>query len=401
MKLFCSLIATIVISQYCNAAPQRLGGLDSEVELVPATNTNERDPESGFPLRGNGGSSGNGFPVIIVRTSSAGRNPLHTLLNDFFGKSGSTDEEKTDNEEEDIPEIPLSNFPDLSSILGISNKDTNEGDVNTDENVFPDFTSIFSKAGATDNEKKCGLLCTLFKNFDTQLKTIEEEVREIRDKEREKENEIDQGDEEENSGPVNEYSEEVLPDGTIVRTNKTYSTSEDGSSFFSFQSTSFNSFGDSTDTKTEEEIDDDEGKDVADDTVSDNDSPTKEYEDVEEEREEMEDKDISETIKKENKRTARSPNDPFDQQQEDVSAFLLKGTKPLKQQKDLLSSLNPQDNEISNNPLRTRGGIPVYPPVSLEGDTLVNDLLLDNGRRGGLIRLEPDAELLKQEATEF
>ena len=130
-------------------------------------------------------------------------------MNDFFGKSGSTDEEKIDNEEEDIPEIPLSNFPDLSSILGISNKDTNEGDVNTDENVFPDFTSIFSKAGATDDEKKCGLLCTLFKNFDTQLKTIEEEVREIRDKEREKENEIDQGDEEENSGPVNEYSEEV------------------------------------------------------------------------------------------------------------------------------------------------------------------------------------------------
>jgi len=130
-------------------------------------------------------------------------------LNDFFGKSGSTDEEKIDNEEEDIPEIPLSNFPDLSSILGISNKDTNEGDVNTDENVFPDFTSIFSKAGVTDDEKKCGLLCTLFKNFDTQLKTIEEEVREIRDKEREKENEIDQGDEGENSGPVNEYSEEV------------------------------------------------------------------------------------------------------------------------------------------------------------------------------------------------
>merc|ERR1711941_177972 len=121
---------------------------------------------------------------------------------------------------------------------------------------------------------------------------IEEEVREIRDKEREKENEIDQGDEENHGGPVNEYSEEVLPDGTIVRTNKTYSTSEDGSSFFSFQSTSFNSFGDSTDTKTEEEIDDDEGKDVADDTDSDNDSPTKEYEDVEEEREEMEDKDV-------------------------------------------------------------------------------------------------------------
>merc|ERR1712212_653612 len=52
-----------------------------------------------------------------------------------------------------------------------------------------------------------------------------------------------------------------LPDGTVVRTNKTYSTSDDGTSFFSFQSTSFNSFGDS---KSDEEIDeaidqDDEG----------------------------------------------------------------------------------------------------------------------------------------------
>ena len=184
-------------------------GLDSEVELVPATNTNERDPESGFPIRGNGGAAGNGFPVIIVRTSSGGRNPLHTLLNDFFGKSGSTDEETTNTEEEDIPEIPLSNFPDLSSILGIQNKDTGETDVTTDDKIFPDLTSIFSK-GTTDDEKRCGLLCTLFKNFDTQLKTIEEEVREIRDREREKENEIDQGDEQENSGPVNEYTEEVF-----------------------------------------------------------------------------------------------------------------------------------------------------------------------------------------------
>merc|ERR1712001_377679 len=167
------------------------------------------------------------------------------------------------------------------------------GDVNSDENVFPDFTSIFSKAGATDDEKKCGLLCTLFKNFDTQLKTIEEEVREIRDKEREKENEIDQGDEEENSGPVNEYSEEVLPDGTIVRTNKTYSTSEDGSSFFSFQSTSFNSFGDSTDPEVKVKTDDKTGEVEDDDTVneetvSDNIPSQKEYEDIDEEREELE-----------------------------------------------------------------------------------------------------------------
>merc|ERR1711936_1149767 len=112
----------------------------------------------------------------------------------------------------------------------------------------------------TEDNNKCGLLCTLFKNFDTQLKTIEEEVREIRDKEREKENDIDQGDEQESSEPVNEYTEEVLPDGTVVRTNKTYSTSEDGTSFFSFQSTSFNSFGDSSKATSDEEIEEDNGQ---------------------------------------------------------------------------------------------------------------------------------------------
>ena len=82
-----------------------------------------------------------------------------------------------------------------------------------------------------------------------------------------------------------------MPDGTVVRTNKTYSTSEDGTSFFSFQSTSFNSFGDSTKTKTDEEIDEGANQydEVATDTVSDNDSPQKEYEDEEEQREELED----------------------------------------------------------------------------------------------------------------
>merc|ERR1711981_1236650 len=153
--------------------------------------------------------------------------------------------------------------------------------------------SIFNKATTTtEDNKKCGLLCTLFKNFDTQLKTIEEEVREIRDKEREKENEISQGDDQESNGPVNEYTEEVLPDGTIVRTNKTYSTSEDGTSFFSFQSTSFNTFGHSTDNKTDVEIEDnaeevEDGVTVVDDTVSDEIPSQKEYEDIEEEREEL------------------------------------------------------------------------------------------------------------------
>ena len=176
--------------------------------MVPATNTNTRNPESGFPFLGSGGTRDNGFPVIIVRTSSGGRNPLHTLLNDLFGKSGSADNKETDGGNEEIPEIPLSDLPDLSTILGISNKGGNEGDAVRDDEFFPSFPSIF-KRPTSDDEKNCGLLCTLFKRFDTQLKQIEEEVREIRDNEREKENEIVQGDDEDNNGPVNEYTEEV------------------------------------------------------------------------------------------------------------------------------------------------------------------------------------------------
>ena len=85
----------------------------------------------------------------------------------------------------------------------------------------------------------------------------------------------------------------VLPDGTIVRTNKTYSTNEDGTSFFSFQSTSINSFGHSTDKgtddKTEEKTESGEdGDTIVEETISDNIPSTQEYEDIEEEREELE-----------------------------------------------------------------------------------------------------------------
>jgi hypothetical protein len=296
MNFFTILFSAILVSQYCHAAPQRGGDPEDEVELVPATNTNTRNPESGFSFLGSGGTRDNGFPVIIVRTSSGGRNPLHTLLKDLFGNSGSTDAKDTEaSGNEEIPEVPLSDLPDLSTILGFSNKGGNEGDVVRDDDFFPSFPSIF-KRPTSDGEKNCGLLCTMFKRFDTQLKQIEEEVREIRDHEREKENEIAQGDEEDNDGPVNEYTEEVLPDGSIVRTNKTYHTSEDGSSFYSFQSTSFNTFGHNTDSKTEVQTEDKNGQvdgvdNLDEKTVSDNsenNSSPKEYEDLDGEREELE-----------------------------------------------------------------------------------------------------------------
>ena len=92
-----------------------------------------------------------------------------------------------------------------------------------------------------------------------------------------------------------------MPDGTIVRTNKTYSTNEDGTSFYSFQSTSFNSFGHNTNTKTEVQTENNNGPIDMDyildeKTVSDNskdDSSPKEYEDP---IEDLPDDDIEELL---------------------------------------------------------------------------------------------------------
>merc|ERR1712183_864804 len=83
----------------------------------------------------------------------------------------------------------------------------------------------------------------------------------------------------EDNGPVNEYTEEVLPDGTIIRTNKTYSTSEDGSSFFSFQSTSVNHFGNSAGPEVKIENDGNENTDadsLDEETVSDEETEERE-----------------------------------------------------------------------------------------------------------------------------
>ena len=109
----------------------------------------------------------------------------------------------------------------------------------------------------------------------------------------------------------------------------------------------------------------------------------------------------------ENKRTARSPNDPFDQQQQDVSFLLGNSFKQQwdnsfnqQQEQDISSLLNPQINEINHGPLNTtttERPIPVYPRRSYHGDTRVNDLLFVEDRSGGLIRLEPDAEFVDRD----
>ena len=100
----------------------------------------------------------------------------------------------------------------------------------------------------------------------------------------------------------------------------------------------------------------------------------------------------------ENKRTARSAYDPFDQQQEDVS-FLLDTSLKQKwdqsfnqqQEQDISSLLNPQSNEISHN----RFNLNNDRTSSFHGDTRVNDMLYAERRSGGLITPESDAEFVQ------
>ena len=93
----------------------------------------------------------------------------------------------------------------------------------------------------------------------------------------------------------------------------------------------------------------------------------------------------------ENIRIARSPiDDPFDQQQQDVSAFILKGNSFEHEQEGVVPFLK---NDFENDPNRDieeirpetfrtgRARIPIYPPISLHDDTLVNDLLLNDVRK--------------------
>merc|ERR1719242_1154859 len=77
-------------------------------------------------------------------------------------------------------------------------------------------------------------------DFDKRLKVLTDEVKTIHQVSNTKEDEYD----------VNNstYTEKVLPDGTLVRVNKTiiHDTSEDGSSFF-FHQTSYHNFGGNSD----------------------------------------------------------------------------------------------------------------------------------------------------------
>ena len=97
----------------------------------------------------------------------------------------------------------------------------------------------------------------------------------------------------------------------------------------------------------------------------------------------------SNRIIKETRRVARSPQDPFDQQQQDVSGFVLKDPSSEQKRETYLptrvnTGRNRNHDEENTHRHTFRAGrerIPIYPPISLHDDTLVNDVLLENEAR--------------------
>ena len=97
----------------------------------------------------------------------------------------------------------------------------------------------------------------------------------------------------------------------------------------------------------------------------------------------------SNRIIKETRRVARSPQDPFDQQQQDVSGFVLKDQSTARERETYIptrvnTGRNRNHDEENTHRHTFRAGrerIPIYPPISLHDDTLVNDVMLESEAR--------------------
>jgi len=354
---------------------------NDQVELVPATRNNEGIPDAA--VRG----SDAGLPVLIFTSGNRNRGaPLPALgtsgflpfLEAILGGGHS---------EDDSGEDRLPSFPQIGEI------DLNIGE---EDALFPPIGGIFG-GGGSERDGECGPFCMIFRSLDKQLKNIEDQLKEVKAN---RENELqptssEQGDD---AQPETTYEEKVLADGTVVKIRKTSfsDTSDDGTSYFGYHSTRVVSASDddSDDEAVEEEV-----------------PRVDEFEVTEENKDTKPIKLIQQENGSVLKRRKRQWN-PFNQQVEDVSYLNNQvSQKPFSQVQVSQDPFN--QVQVSQNPfnqvvqartplvsptlVRNLGAAPK--PISLEGDTRVNDLLLENARRGGLVRIEPDSEFIDGDGT--
>jgi len=264
-----------------------------------------------------------------------------------------------------------------------SSDESDDDDLDIGEDaLFPPIGGMFG-GGSDDDDEKCGPFCKIFRSLDKQLKNIETQLKEVQaNRQNELPSSSEQGDDE---GPQTTYEEKVLADGTVVKIRKTSfsDASDDGTSYFGYHSTRVVSSSDESD-------DDDSVEQVPDDVVQVELDEPKDSKPIK-----LTKLDNDSTLKR---RKRRQTTNPFNQQQvQDLSFF---------------NQVNPNAfNQISQNPFNQVRVQPqlVSPtlvrnlekpkPISLEGDTRVNDLLLENARRGGLIRIDPDSEFIDGDGT--
>merc|ERR1712226_41349 len=309
---------------------------NDDVELVPIENTNQGDPE----LSGVGGG-GDFVPVIVIRTSNS---PFGGSGGSFGGFGGG-----------------MGGFPSLfNNFFGSA--------AGGSDSLVPDIDpkDFLEEKEEEEGEKECdGLLCLLFKALGTRVKHIEDEIKEIQEN---RKNEVEEGGERE---PETTYEEKVLEDGTVVKINRTrYSdVSDDGTSYFGFHSTSFVSGGDDDDDDNKEEADNTEvDAKVAEEMTTEAATAAEAADDKDEE-----DKNPIKLVRQNSGNVRRRRSDPFNQQTVDASF------------------LNEIRQEKLQQPWKQHRTEDVR---SLAGDTRVNALLLENARRGGYVRTDPDAEFI-------
>jgi len=356
---FLLIINIILLFTTAYSAPAPQGSDD--VELIPPVIKNtDTENNAGF------------IPILVIKNTR-----IPPVFEDkfSFGSFFGDDEEPFGHDDND-------NFPFLTSFF--EDEPAAEGN----DYEFPSvFSSIFDSNEEDQDEPVCGFLCTFLNDFDKRLKVLTDEVKTIHQVSNTKEDEYD----------VNNstYTEKVLPDGTLVRVNKTiiHDTSEDGSSFF-FHQTSYHNFGGNSDqdenvedvSLEEEENDDKVQKSTTKfdefPIISSSSSSTTslpeipeledfplEYEDNQTNEIPIVDESINEVAEdNDGGRLKRSDNNPWAQQS------------------------IVQNDPIIENILSTN---PNWKP--LHSDTLVNDIITSsNGKRGSLIRLEPETELIRR-----
>jgi len=175
---------------------------EDEVELVPAVRTEEAEEDyddEGF------------IPIFVIRRTEGS-----PFLGSFpFGDN----------------EFPFNFFGGSEERIDIDDgQETIKDEIIPDIPIIPDISSFFDDQSSTEGGQAdlCGFICNIMKQFDDKLSEIEANIKSIKN---------DQLIPDVNNST---YSEKVLPDGTIVKVNKTIisDTSDDGNSYF-FHSTSF------------------------------------------------------------------------------------------------------------------------------------------------------------------